>query len=90
MIPSWLHILSILMLIIGGVCALVIALDLVRGNRQHMLNNEYSLAGDCSLRYLPRFVGLFPVWPVSRAASSDGGEEAGGGAAEQTPKLLFL
>lgn len=36
MIPSWLHTLSICMLLLGGLCALIIVIDLLRGNGQHM------------------------------------------------------
>lgn len=36
MIPHWLTMLSILMLVLGGLCALVIVLDLLLGHRQHM------------------------------------------------------
>ncbi|MGN6543419.1 MAG: DUF4396 domain-containing protein [Aureliella sp.] len=36
MVPTWLTTLSIIMLSLGGICALVIALDLVLGHRQHM------------------------------------------------------
>lgn len=36
MIPHWLTILSILMLVLGGLCALWITLDLMLGNKQHM------------------------------------------------------
>lgn len=36
MIPDWLHILSICMLFLGALCAMVIVVDLLRGNKQHM------------------------------------------------------
>lgn len=36
MIPQWFTMLSILMLVLGGLCALVIVLDLLLGNKQHM------------------------------------------------------
>lgn len=36
MIPHWLSVISVLMLVLGGVCAIVILIDLLLGNRQHM------------------------------------------------------
>lgn len=36
MIPNWLTILSVIMLLLGGICSLVIAMDLLSGHRQHM------------------------------------------------------
>ncbi len=35
-IPHWLTTLSIAMLLLGGLCAAVIAIDLMRGNKQQM------------------------------------------------------
>ena len=34
--PEWLMILAIVSLVISGLCALIIASDILRGNRQHM------------------------------------------------------
>jgi hypothetical protein len=34
--PAWLHILSLISLILAGVCAVTIAIDLLAGHRQHM------------------------------------------------------
>ncbi len=36
MIPQWFTVLSIIMLVLGGLCAIVIAADLLLGHRQHM------------------------------------------------------
>lgn len=36
MIPAWLTDLSVLMLALGVICSLIIAIDLLRGNKQHM------------------------------------------------------
>jgi len=36
MIPEWFSTLSIFMLLLGGLCALIIVVDLLRGNKQHM------------------------------------------------------
>lgn len=36
MIPTWLHVLSIAMLVLGVVCALIIVVDLLRGHAQQM------------------------------------------------------
>lgn len=35
-IPAWLHILAILALILAGASALIIVIDILQGNRQHM------------------------------------------------------
>ena len=36
MVPQWLHTLSIIMLLLGGGCALIIIIDILAGHKQHM------------------------------------------------------
>ncbi len=34
-IPGWLHAIAIIALILAGISALIIVIDILRGNRQH-------------------------------------------------------
>ncbi len=36
MVPQWLHLLSIIMLLLGAGCAVIIAIDIMAGHKQHM------------------------------------------------------
>ena len=78
MIPFWLHVLSISALLVGFVCALIIAIDITR-HPQHMWHHERGVAGDRAVTPARSRCGaISPMagWPRTADEAGDGQGES--------------
>jgi hypothetical protein len=58
-IPDWLHTVAVISLVIAWISALIILIDILKGQRQHNMDHECRVAADRPLCWATGSVSLF-------------------------------